>query len=85
MERIIEKGEEVIMYTVDEFIRATRPDGKGYIYLDGEKIAEFEEVICDCCNADIIQPEDQPDELMVFCIPGMAWCRKCFEDWRQHP
>ena len=81
MEKTIVKDEEVIKYTVDEFIRATRPDGKGHIYLDGKEIAAFEEVLCDLCNAEIIQPEDNPDEPVVFCLPGVAWCRACFERW----
>ena len=81
MKKLNIKGEEVSKYTVAEFIRATRPDGKGHIYLDGDEIAEFEEVICDCCNAEIIQPEDKPDELVVFCLPGVAWCKECFERW----
>lgn len=79
MERTTINGEEVIKYTVEEFIRATRPDGLGHIYFNGEHIAEFEEVICDCCNADIVQPEDKPKEMVVFCVPGAAWCNKCFE------
>lgn len=75
------KGEEVIEYTVQEFIAATRPDGLGHIYFNEEHIAAFEEVICDCCNAEIVQPEDRPDEPTVFAIPGAAWCRECFERW----
>jgi len=83
MEKLNIKGEEVSKYTVAEFIRATRPDGKGHIYLDGDEIAEFEEVLCDCCNAEIIQSEDKPDELVVFCLPGVAWCKECFEGWEK--
>ena len=81
MGKAIVKDEEVIKYTVKEFIRATRPDGKGHIYLDGKEIAAFEEVLCDCCNMEIIQPEDKPDELVVFCLPSVAWCGNCFERW----
>lgn len=75
------KGEEVAKYTVPEFIAATRPDGFGHIYFNEEEIAAFAEVICDCCNAEIVQPEDSPEELTVFAIPGAAWCRECFERW----
>lgn len=77
----IVKGEEVACYTVEEFIKATRPDGLGHIRFNGELIASFEEVICDCCNANIVQPEDRPFELTVFAIPGAAWCKECFEEW----
>ena len=75
------KGEEVIKYTVAEFIKATRPDGLGHIYFNEEHIAAFEEVICDCCNADIVQPEDMPEAPAVFAIPGAAWCQECFQRW----
>ena len=81
VERQMIRDEEVIKYTVEEFITATRPDGLGHIYFNGEHIAAFEEVICDCCNADIVQPENSPGELVVFCIPGAAWCKDCFERW----
>jgi hypothetical protein len=81
MEQYIIKGEEVSSYTVEEFIRETRPDGFGHIYFNGEHIAAFEEIICDCCNANIVQPLDKPGELTVFAIPGAAWCRECFERW----
>lgn len=77
------KGEQVMKYTVEEFIKATRPDGLGHIYFNDEHIAAFEEVICDSCNADINQPEDKPEEPTVFAIPGAAWCRECFERWAQ--
>ena len=83
MEQKIIKGEKVISYTVEEFIRETRPDGFGHIYFNEELIASFEEVICDCCNANIVQPEDRPEEATVFAIPGAAWCRECFERWAQ--
>ena len=79
--REVIKTEEVTKYTVAEFIKATRPDGLGHIYFNEEHIATFEEVICDSCNADIVQPEDNPDEPTVFAIPGAAWCRDCFERW----
>ena len=31
------KGEEVVQYSLSEFIKATRPDGKGYICFNGEQ------------------------------------------------
>jgi len=70
------------MYTLREFIRATRPDGLGHIYVDGVDCGGMSEVLCDCCGNEIIQPEDKPEELVVFCIPGFAWCKECFEAWQ---
>ena len=81
MERTYEKGEEVNIYTLDEFIKATRPDWFGHIYLDDVAIAAFEDVLCDCCNAEITQPEDEPHKHVVFCLLDRAWCKKCFERW----
>jgi hypothetical protein len=81
VEQRVLRGEEVTAYTVEEFIRATRPDGLGHIYFNDEHIAAFEEVICDCCNAEIEQPEDNPEALAVFAIPCAAWCKRCFEEW----
>ena len=75
------QGEDVTMYTLDEFIRATRPDGLGHIYVDGMDCGGMSEVLCDCCNAEIFQPEDEHQALVVFCIPGAAWCKDCFERW----
>lgn len=75
------RGEEVTLYTVEEFIRATRPDGLGHIYVDDVDCGGMSEVLCDCCNAEIVQPENSPGELVVFCIPGAAWCKDCFERW----
>lgn len=82
MEKQTIKGEEVASYTVAEFIKGTRPDGMGHIYFDGEEIAAFDEVICDLCNKDIVQPADKPEELVVHEFAGMAWCGECFERWR---
>ncbi|MFA5858422.1 MAG: hypothetical protein WC955_05095 [Elusimicrobiota bacterium] len=69
-------------YTLKEFITKTRPDGKGYIMLDGELIAEFTEVVCDSCNAEITQPENEPDKKVVF-MPDEyhAWCEDCFSKY----
>ena len=75
------RDEEVTLYTLEEFIRATRPDGLGHIYVDGMDCGGMSEVLCDCCNAELFQPEDNPEELVVFCIPGAAWCKGCFERW----
>ena len=81
MEQNIINGEEVVGYTVAEFIEATRPDGQGHIYLDDQPIAAFEEVLCDCCNAEIVQPQDEPEALEVFALMDRAWCRECFARW----
>jgi hypothetical protein len=83
MEKTYISGEEVVMYTLEEFIRATRPDGLGHIYVNGEHVAEFEEVICDWCNVDITQPEKEPGTSVVFLTMNRAWCRECFERWAE--
>lgn len=74
-------NEEVVSYTVEGFIRATRPDGYGYICLDGRKIAAFEEVLCDICNKRIVQTEDEPDKTVVHVIENMAICGSCLKRW----
>jgi len=81
MERRIIKGEEVVSYTRAEFVRAFRPDGKGYIFVDDEQVAAFREVLCDLCNFEIVQPEDDPDRLVVHVLANNAWCEKCFNEW----
>ncbi|MDD4869556.1 MAG: hypothetical protein PHR77_03260 [Kiritimatiellae bacterium] len=81
MEKAIIKGEEMVKYTAGEFIRATRPDGLGHIYFNDEHIVAFEEVICDCCNKELIQPEDEPDKHVIHVWADRAWCRQCFERW----
>ena len=81
MERQMIKGEEAYSYTVEEFIRATRPDGLGHIYFNGEHICAFEEVVCDSCNAQITQPEDEPGRLVTHVWADRAWCQECFERW----
>lgn len=81
MGKTIIRGEEVFKFTLDEFIKATRPDGLGHIYFNGEHVIGFKEVICDRCNAEITQPENRMNELVVFSLLDQAWCRKCFETW----
>lgn len=81
MEQTKIKEEEVISYTVAEFIEAYRPDGKGYICLDGKPIAAFEEILCDSCNAEITQPESEPLKPVVHVLANMAWCAECLERW----
>jgi hypothetical protein len=81
METTMVKGEEAYSYTVEEFIRATRPDGLGHVYVDDIHCGAFREVLCDCCGDEIVQPEDNAQETVVFTIPGFAWCKKCFGWW----
>ncbi|MEI6166658.1 MAG: hypothetical protein WCS52_05645 [bacterium] len=80
MERNEEK-EEVVSYTVDEFIKATRPDGFGYMYLNGKEIAAFIEVLCDACNAEITQPKSEPEAKLVHVFANRAWCSDCVDRW----
>ena len=81
MEKSIIKGEELVKYTVEEFIRATRPDGLGHIYVDAVDCGGMREVLCDSCNKEVIQPENEPDKPMVYVSADRAWCRECFERW----
>ena len=81
MEKQTIKGEEVVSYTVEEFIKATRPDGLGHIYVDGIHCGGMREVLCDCCNAEIVQPENEPQRLMVHVLANNAWCGRCFFEW----
>ena len=69
-------------YTLKEFIQKFRPDGKGHIWFNEEHIAEFEEVLCDSCNKQIMQPENEPDKKVVF-MPddAHAWCEDCFKEF----
>ena len=81
MEKQIIQKEEAYSYTVKEFIRATRPDGFGHIYVDGLDCGGMSEVLCDSCNKEILQPEDEPGKLVVHLWENMAWCQECFERW----
>ena len=69
-------------FTTEEFIRAFRPDGFGHIGMqDGEGKGvfdiPFEEIICDVCNGEIVQPEDEPLKKVVFVLDGYALCEDC--------
>ena len=76
-----EEKEEVVSYTVKEFIKATRPDGFGYIHFNGMEIAAFTEVLCDSCNVQITQPEGEPDAKVVHVFANRAWCCDCAKRW----
>ena len=67
--------------TLKEFIRLTRPDGKGHIYVDGKEVSSFEEVICDSCNDEINQPEGEPEKEVVLFDEDRAVCYACFEKY----
>ena len=69
-------------YTLKEFVNRFRPEGKGFIAFNEEIIAEFTEVLCDSCNIEIVQPEDEPDKKVVF-MPDEyhAWCEDCFNEF----
>ena len=72
-------------YTLREFIEAYRPDGLGHIVLDfGDEVTDipFTEVICDICNAEITQPDDEPDRKVVFVLDTDALCENCAQSHR---
>lgn len=73
-------GDETFeLMTVDEFKKKYRPDGVGRMFINGELFAEIPEIICDFCNAEIKQPEGEPDKQVVICFPGYAICETCFK------
>ena len=61
-------------YTLKKFIKEFRSeDGLGHISMSNEKgetewDIPFSEVICDICNAEITQPEKEPDKKVVFVV-----------------
>ena len=78
--------------TLEDFIKVYRPDGLGHIVIDdfeGKSTdISFSEVVCDICNAEIIQPEDDPYRATVFVLDGYALCEKCMhtaEDEGEEP
>lgn len=74
---------EVQAYTLEDFIRSFRPDGLGHIIIeDFEGIASgiaFEEVVCDLCNVEIVQPEEKPFKPVIFLTDGCGLCEDCMQ------
>ena len=77
---------EIEKLAFSEFVKRFRPDGKGHIYvgLPGDYAdIEFNEVVCDFCNAEIppkIEKEDGINEESTVYMDGdYALCRNCFE------
>ena len=79
--------------TTEEFIRAFRPDGLGHIRMeddDGTELFDvaFDEIICDICNCQMVQPEEEPLKKVVFVLDGYALCEDCMhliEEGRDDP
>ena len=79
---------QVMAFSVEEFIRAFRPDGLGHIRMkdgEGEELFDvtFEEIVCDICNCEMVQPEDNPLKKVVFVLDGYALCEECRERIRE--
>ncbi len=79
---------QVMAFSVEEFIRAFRPDGLGHIRMEdgeGEEVFDvtFEEIVCDICNCEMVQPEDDPLKKVVFVLDGYALCEECRERIRE--
>ena len=79
---------QITAFSVEEFIRAFRPDGLGHIRMEdgeGEEVFDstFEEIVCDLCNCEIVQPEDDPLKKVVFVLDGYAICEECRERIRE--
>jgi hypothetical protein len=68
--------------TVSEFRKYYRKDknGKGHISFDGANDILFDEIVCDICNAEILQPEGEPDKKVVFVDEKNAYCERCKDD-----
>jgi len=70
-------------YTVNEFVKEFRPDGKGHIkFEDGTDIA-FDEIVCDLCNAELTQPKDKPNEKVVFVLDSYGMCKECADSCKE--
>ena len=54
-------------------------DGQGKEVFD----ITFEEIVCDICNCEIVQPEDDPLKKVVFVLEGYALCEECRERLRE--
>ena len=79
---------QFMAFSVAEFIGAFRPDGLGHIRMEDEEGEEvfdipFEEVVCDICNCEMVQPEDDPLKKVVFVLDGYALCEECRERIRE--
>jgi hypothetical protein len=84
-EYLIKKGKEkfkIQEYTFDEWMEKFRPDGKGRIGIGvpGDmEVIEFDEIICDYCNAEITA-----DDKFIWVNGSYSLCEKCFEEYRQY-
>jgi len=79
---------QIMAFSVEEFIRAFRPDGLGHIRMEdgeGDEVFDitFEEIVCDLCNCEMVQPEDDPLKKVVFVLDGYALCEECRERIRE--
>lgn len=64
-------------YTLKEFIKAFREDGYGHIVIDNKEDIKFKEVICDICNHEILEDEENNLKKVVFVLDSYALCEKC--------
>jgi len=77
---------EIQGYTVPEFIATFRADGLGHIVVEvGEDVTDisFPEILCDLCNDEITQPEEEPFQKVVFVLDGYALCECCHRRIRE--
>jgi hypothetical protein len=79
---------QFMAFSVEEFIHAFRPDGLGHIRMEddeGEEVFDipFEEIVCDICNCEMVQPEGDPLKKVVFVLDGYALCEECRERIRE--
>ena len=65
-------------YTLKDFIRDFRPDGKGHIVV-GDSDIDFDEVVCDICNDLIAQPESDSEKKVIYVDEGWGICSDCYD------
>ena len=63
---------------VTEFIKVTGPDEEGKTFLDGELIAECDEVLCDSRNKELVVKYERDEEDLVWFDEREAICVVCY-------
>lgn len=67
-------------YTLKEFIKEIRGDKPGYIKVFDNDPIYFNEVICDICNVEITQDENDLNKKVVFVLDTYALCQDCIKE-----
>ena len=70
-------NKNIISYTMKEFLNIYRRDGYGYIKVADYEPIKFKEVICDICNYEILEDNNNKNKKVVFILDDYALCEKC--------